>query len=213
VRALLVDAYDSFVYILDQYLRELGIDTEVVRNDRVTAAGVEAADPDFLLLGPGPGHPADARYVPLIRTSAGRLPILGVCLGHQAVGLAYGGRATTARAPRHGKSSRVRHDAAGCFAGLSADLRVTRYHSLVVADDGLPAELAVTARADDDGHIMGLRHRRDAVESVQFHPESITTDHGMSLLSGFIAEHVTTTGRNHERDPHDHRPAAGRAAG
>lgn len=191
MRALLVDAYDSFVYILDQYLRELGIDTEVVRNDRVTAAGVERGDPDFLLLGPGPGHPADARYVPLIRHFAGRRPILGVCLGHQAVSLAYGGRVTTARAPRHGKSSLVRHDAAGCFAGRSAELRVTRYHSLVVADEGLPAELTVTARAADDGHIMGLRHRHDAVESVQFHPESITTDHGRSLLSGFITAHVT----------------------
>jgi anthranilate synthase component 2 len=190
MRALLIDAYDSFIYIIHQYLRASGVDTTVVRNDTVTADGVGALAPDFVVLGPGPGHPADAGYVELIRAHRGRIPLLGVCLGHQAIGLAYGGTVGRAPQPRHGKTSPVRHDGRGVFAGLPQPASVTRYHSLVVHREGFPAGLEVTATAEDDGQIMGLRDPVAAVEGVQFHPESIRTDDGMRIFLNFVRTHV-----------------------
>jgi anthranilate synthase component 2 len=186
MKALLIDAYDSFVYIIRQYLLEAGLEVPVLRNDVAGIEAVTAARPDLLVLGPGPGHPADAGYVELIRHFAGRLPILGVCLGHQAIGLAYGGQVARARRVMHGKVSPVAHDGEGCFRGQPHPFAATRYHSLVVADEGLPDCLAVSARSEDDGHIMGLRHRYLPIEGVQFHPESICTEQGANLFARFI---------------------------
>ncbi|GGF17735.1 glutamine amidotransferase [Aliidongia dinghuensis] len=186
MKALLIDAYDSFVYIIRQYLLEAGLDVPVVRNDRVTGDEIEAMRPDLIVLGPGPGHPADAGYVGMLDRFAGRLPILGVCLGHQAIGLAFGGKVERARRLMHGKTSPIAHDGEGCFKDQAQPFSATRYHSLVVAEDGLPDCLAVSARAEDDGHIMGLRHRFLPIESVQFHPESIRTEAGARLFGNFI---------------------------
>ncbi len=187
MRALLIDADDSFICIIDQYLRASGIDTTVVRNDTVTPEGVGGLAPDFVVLGPGPGHPADAGYVELIRAHRGRIPLQGVCLGHQAIGLA--GRQGPAAAPRQDPAP-VRHDGRGVFAGLPQPASVTRYHSLVVHREGFPAGLEVTATAEDDGQIMGLRDPAAAVEGVQFHPESIRTDDGMRIFENFVRIHV-----------------------
>lgn len=189
MRAVLVDAYDSFVHIIGQYLREAGIDVEVVRNDRGPRDAIEGAATDFVVLGPGPGHPADAGYVELVNRYGGRIPLLGICLGHQAIGLAFGGEIARTR-PMHGKTSAIGHDGRGCFRHRHAPFAATRYHSLVVAAHGLPDCLEVTARAADDGCIMGLRHRALAIEGVQFHPESVCTDGGAALLRGFVETHV-----------------------
>jgi anthranilate synthase component 2 len=186
MKALLIDAYDSFVYIIRQYLLETGLEVPVVRNDRVTGDEIEAIAPDFIVLGPGPGHPVDAGYVGMLDRFAGRLPILGVCLGHQAIGLAFGGKVERARRLMHGKASPIAHDGLGCFQGQARPFSATRYHSLVVAEEGLPDCLEVSARAEDDGHIMGLRHRFLPIESVQFHPESIRTEAGARLFGNFI---------------------------
>lgn len=186
MNVLLVDAYDSFTHIIDQYLRGLGADTDVVRSGTRTPEQLLDLEPDAVVLGPGPGHPADSGHVELVHAFAGRVPLLGICLGHQAIGLAYGARITVADRLKHGKTSRVAHDGAGVFTGLGAEMTATRYHSLIVAEP-LPAELTVTARAVDDGYAMGLRHRQLAVEGVQFHPESITTVGGMRLLENFLS--------------------------
>lgn len=185
MRVLLVDAYDSFTHIIDQYLRVLGAATEVVRSRTATAEALLARRPDAVVLGPGPGHPRDSGHVELVHAFAGRVPLLGICLGHQAIGLAYGGRVTVAQRARHGKTSPLRHDASTLYSGIRQGTRVTRYHSLVVAPD-LPPHLVATAHAQDDGAVMGLRHRTLAVHGVQFHPESIATDHGMRLLGNFL---------------------------
>jgi anthranilate synthase component 2 len=187
MKALLIDAYDSFVYIIRQYLLEQGLEAPVVRNDRITGEAIEAMAPDLIVLGPGPGHPADAGYVGILDRFAGRTPILGVCLGHQAIGLAFGGKVERARRLMHGKSSPIAHDGEGCFTGQPHPFQATRYHSLVVAEEGLPDCLAITARAEDDGHIMGLRHRFLPIEAVQFHPESIRTEAGARLFRNFVA--------------------------
>ena len=187
MKALLIDAYDSFVYIIRQYLLEAGLDVPVVRNDRITGDAIEAMAPDLIVLGPGPGHPADSGYVGILDRFAGRTPILGVCLGHQAIGLAFGGEVERARRLMHGKASPIAHDGQGCFDGQPQPFSATRYHSLVVAEDGLPDCLAISARAEDDGHIMGLRHRTLPIEAVQFHPESIRTEAGARLFGNFIA--------------------------
>jgi anthranilate synthase component 2 len=185
VRVLLVDAYDSFTHIIDQYLRTLGAATVVVRSRSRTHEQLVALRPDAVVLGPGPGHPADSGHVELVHTFAGRVPLLGVCLGHQAIGLAYGGTVAVARHLMHGKTSEVTHDGRGVFAGAPAPLTVTRYHSLIVADPAPPA-LEVTARAADDGYVMGVRHRTLAVEGVQFHPESVMTQDGLRLFDTFL---------------------------
>ncbi|MER7849857.1 aminodeoxychorismate/anthranilate synthase component II [Kitasatospora sp. NPDC096077] len=186
MKVLLVDARDSFVHIIDQYLRSLGAQTEVVRAHTRTPGQLAASAPDAILLGPGPGHPAASGHVELVHAFAGRIPLLGVCLGHQAIALAFGGRVEVAGRLMHGRTSTVTHDGRGVFAGLGNSLTATRYHSLVVAQP-LPEELELTALAADDGYVMGLRHRSLPVEGLQFHPESITTTGGMRLLENFLA--------------------------
>ena len=185
MNVLLVDAYDSFTHIIDQYLRTLGAHTEVVRSGTRTPEQLLAQAPDAVVLGPGPGHPADSGHVELVHAFAGRVPLLGICLGHQAIGLAYGAEVAVAERLKHGKTSPVTHDGAGVFAGLGTEVTATRYHSLIVAEP-LPEELTVTARAVDDGYVMGLRHRHLPVEGVQFHPESVTTLGGLRLLENFL---------------------------
>lgn len=186
-RVLVIDNYDSFVYNLVQYLGELGAEPLVHRNDALDLDELAALEPDAVLVSPGPGTPDDAGVSnQVIERFAGQVPVLGVCLGHQCIGQVYGG--TVVRAPQvmHGKTSLVRHEEAGVFAGLPNPLEATRYHSLVVDRDGLPAQLEVTAEADD-GTIMGLRHRELDVEGVQFHPESVLTVAGHDLLRTFLA--------------------------
>jgi anthranilate synthase component 2 len=185
MKVLLIDAYDSFVHIIDQYLRTLGADTRVVRSLTRTPAALAGLEPDAVVLGPGPGHPADSGHVELVHEFAGRVPLLGVCLGHQAIGLAYGGRVEVAREVMHGRTSTVRHDGTGLFQGLGHTLEATRYHSLLVAEP-LPAELMTTAVATDHGYLMGLRHRTLPVEGVQFHPESVMTTGGLTMMRNFL---------------------------
>jgi anthranilate synthase/aminodeoxychorismate synthase-like glutamine amidotransferase len=187
-RVLVVDNYDSFVYNLVQYLGELGAEPIVHRNDAIDRAEAQAVAPDAVLLSPGPGRPEDAgNLLDLIDHFAGRCPLLGVCLGHQAIGQAFGGAVVRAPELMHGKTSFVEHDGAGVLAGMPDPFEATRYHSLVVARDGLPEVLEVTAQTAD-GTIMGLRHRELPVEGVQFHPESILTVGGHDLLRNFLAQ-------------------------
>ncbi len=188
-RVLVVDNYDSFVFNLVQYLGELGAEPVVHRNDQIDLAGVEALDPDAILISPGPGTPDDAGIsCALIDAWAGRRPILGVCLGHQAIGQVFGGDVVRAGQVMHGKTSLIRHDGAGVFAGLPSPFEATRYHSLVVDPTTLPDVLEVTARTDGPTGdvIMGLRHRVHDVEGVQFHPESILTSTGHQILQTFL---------------------------
>jgi len=185
-----LDNYDSFTYNLVQYLGELGARVEVRRNDELTPEEVEALKPERILLSPGPCTPHEAGIlVPLIRHMAGKVPILGVCLGHQAIGEAFGGQVVRAGHLMHGKTSSVDHDGKGIFAGLPAPLTCTRYHSLIVAEDTLPADLEVTARTPESGGgsvIMGLRHRTLPIEGVQFHPESVLTEGGHQMIRNFL---------------------------
>jgi anthranilate synthase component II len=183
---LMIDNYDSFTFNLVQYFGELGAEVRVVRNDAMTVEEAVALEPSALVVSPGPCAPQQAGIsLALISRLAGRVPILGVCLGHQAIGEAFGGRVVRARRVMHGKVSRVRHDGAGVFARLPGEFAATRYHSLVVERETLPDCLAVTAESED-GEIMGLRHRRLAVEGVQFHPEALLTEHGHRMLQNFI---------------------------
>ena len=183
---LMIDNYDSFTYNLVQYLGELGADVRVYRNDAITLDEVAALAPAQIVVSPGPCTPNEAGIsVPLIRRFAGKVPILGVCLGHQAIGQAFGGRIVRAQRVMHGKLSPVTHDGRGVFAGLPTPFAVTRYHSLAIERESVPDDLEVTATADD-GEIMGVRHRHLAVEGVQFHPEAILTEHGMRLLANFL---------------------------
>ena len=183
---LVIDNYDSFTYNLVQYLGELGAEVAVYRNDAITADGIEELKPERLLISPGPGTPDTAGVtLDAIRAFAGRLPILGVCLGHQAIGQVFGGKVVRAPYLMHGKMSEICHDSATVFRGLPYRFRATRYHSLIVEKASLPAELEVSATTPD-GIIMGLRHRDYPIEGVQFHPESVMTEHGKALLENFM---------------------------
>ena len=183
---LMIDNYDSFTFNLVQSFGELGQDVRVFRNDQVTLEGIAALKPDHLVLSPGPCSPAEAGIcIEAIRHFAGKLPLLGVCLGHQAIGAALGGTVVRAQAQMHGKASTITTDRQGVFHGLPKQFSVIRYHSLAVERDSLPPELLVTATSED-GEIMGLRHRSLAVEGVQFHPESILSEHGHALLKNFL---------------------------
>jgi anthranilate synthase/aminodeoxychorismate synthase-like glutamine amidotransferase len=185
-----LDNYDSFTYNLVQYIGELGAQVTVRRNNEVTLAEIEAMRPDRIVVSPGPCTPQDAGIsIDLIRHFAGKVPLLGVCLGHQAIGAAFGGQVIRAKNLMHGKTSQVEHDGKTIFRGLSSPLTATRYHSLIVAEKGLPDDLAVSAWTHDkDGTrvIMALRHKRFPIEGVQFHPESVLTDQGKKLVANFL---------------------------
>ena len=188
---LMIDNYDSFTFNLVQYFGELGEDVRVVRNDEIDVEGIGALAPDRVVLSPGPCSPAEAGVcVPAIEAHAGRLPILGVCLGHQAIGAAFGGKVVRAKTLMHGKTSVVANDGRGVYTGLPERFTVIRYHSLAIERESLPAALEVSATSDD-GEIMGVRHRelastRTPLEGVQFHPESILREHGLALLKNFL---------------------------
>lgn len=189
---LMIDNYDSFTYNLVQYLGELGAEVEVVRNDQTDIASIERLSPSHIVISPGPGTPDEAGIsVEVVRAFAGRIPILGVCLGHQSIGQAYGGRIVHAGRIMHGKTSMIHHRDVGVFRGLPNPFEATRYHSLVIEKASLPDCLEVTAWTEDEGggidEIMGIRHREHAVEGVQFHPESILTQCGHDLLRNFLA--------------------------
>ena len=187
---LVIDSYDSFVYNIVQYLGELGADPVVVRNDQVSVDEALAMDPDGVLLSPGPGRPEDAGIIcDAIRAFAGRVPVFGVCLGHQAIGHVYGGRVVRAPQLMHGKTSFVTHTNTGVFEGIPSPVEATRYHSLVIDRDTMPDELVITAESSD-GTVMGVRHREVDVEGVQFHPESILTGSGHDMLRNFLARCV-----------------------
>ena len=183
---LLIDNYDSFTFNLVHYLGEIGAQTQVVRNDALTVEEALAMEPEAIVLSPGPCTPTEAGIcVDLIRAAAGRVPIFGVCLGHQSIGQAFGGRIVRAPELMHGKTSPILHEGDGVFATLPSPFEATRYHSLIVEEESLPEELVVTARSPD-GLIMGLRHREHEIHGVQFHPESIASRHGHDILRNFI---------------------------
>jgi anthranilate synthase/aminodeoxychorismate synthase-like glutamine amidotransferase len=186
-----LDNYDSFTYNLVQYLGELGAEVVVCRNDQITVAQIEALRPERIVVSPGPCTPQDAGIsIELIRHFAGKVPVLGVCLGHQAMGAAFGGKVVRARNLMHGKTSLIEHDGRTVFSGLPSPMTATRYHSLIVREDDLPAELEISAwTVEKDGSrvIMGLRHRKFPVEGVQFHPESVLTVGGKNLVRNFLA--------------------------
>lgn len=188
---LMIDNYDSFTYNLVQYFGELGEEVRVFRNDEITLEGIAELRPQSLVLSPGPCSPAEAGIcVPAVQAFTGKLPILGVCLGHQSIGAALGGRIVRARTQMHGKTSRLKTDERGVYAGLPDEFTVIRYHSLVIERESLPAELEISSTSDD-GEIMGVRHRELAgsatpLEGVQFHPESVLSEHGHAMLRNFL---------------------------
>ncbi len=187
---LMIDNYDSFTYNIVQYFGELGQEVKVFRNDAISLAEITRLNPDYLVISPGPGTPAQAGIsLAAIREFSGKIPLLGVCLGHQAIGEAFGGRVVHAKRLMHGKVSPVQHTDAGVFRGLPSPVNCTRYHSLAVERASLPDSLEITAWTED-GEIMGVRHRTLAVEGVQFHPESILTEHGHAMLKNFLEEYA-----------------------
>ena len=182
-----IDNYDSFTYNLVQYLGELGAVVHVVRNDAADVAAIAGLHAERIVISPGPGRPEDAGVtMDVIRELGAQTPILGVCLGHQAIGAVFGGRVIRAQVPMHGKTSTIEHDGRGVFAGVAPGFTAARYHSLIVADDGLPDVLEVSARTTDDRAIMGVRHRSRPIHGVQFHPESILTGEGRRMLRNFL---------------------------
>jgi anthranilate synthase/aminodeoxychorismate synthase-like glutamine amidotransferase len=184
---LLIDNYDSFVHNLARYVRELGNEAVVVRNDEVTLDEIAELAPSHIILSPGPCTPAEAGIsTDLVRRLGPSTPILGVCLGHQCIGAAYGGEIVRAGRPQHGRTSRVAHDGSSVFAGLPSPLRVARYHSLVIARDSLPASLRVLATSRDDNEIMAVAHRQHPVVGVQFHPESAASEYGYAMIDRFL---------------------------
>ncbi len=184
---LVIDNYDSFTYNLVQYLQELGSEVEVYRNDAISVEEIAARRPEAIVISPGPRTPDDAGVtLATVRALSGRLPILGVCLGHQAIGQAFGGRIVRAPSLMHGKTSPIEHDGRTIFEGLPRPFEATRYHSLVVDPGSVPPELEVSATAEDGRVVMGLRHRRHLTEGVQFHPESVLTGEGKRLLQNFL---------------------------
>src|SRR3954452_21478624 len=184
---LVIDNYDSFTYNLVQYLGELGANVRVMRNDVVSVEDVVDARADRIVISPGPGRPEHAGVtMDVIRRVGKTTPILGVCLGHQAIGAVFGGGVVRAGVPMHGKTSTIEHDGRGVFAGIAGPFQASRYHSMLVADSGLPEALDITARTREDGHIMGLRHKTWPVHGVQFHPESILTGEGKHILRNFL---------------------------
>jgi anthranilate synthase/aminodeoxychorismate synthase-like glutamine amidotransferase len=188
VMVFVIDNYDSFTYNLVQYLGELGARVVVRRNNEVTVDEIEALGPGRIVISPGPGRPEQAGItVEAIRRFGARIPILGVCLGHQAIGLAFGGKVVRAAVPMHGKVSTITHDARGVFAGVANPFQAARYHSLIVDRASMPSELEVSAETQDDGIVMGVRHREYPVHGVQFHPESVMTRQGMHMLENFLA--------------------------
>lgn len=184
---LIIDNYDSFTFNLVHYFQELGAETRVVRNDAMSAAEAISSGAAGIVISPGPGRPADAGICPeLIKTIPADLPLLGVCLGHQGIGEAFGGKIVQAKSIMHGKTSAITHDGSGVFAGLPSPFEVTRYHSLAVDEASLSDEIVVNARAED-GEIMGLRHRERPIHGVQFHPESIASQYGHEVLANFLS--------------------------
>ena len=184
---LVIDNYDSFTYNLVQYLGELGAAMVVRRNDESSTDVLRAVEPTHIVISPGPGRPEQAGVsLDVIREFGPRVPVLGVCLGHQAIGLAFGGDVVRAPRPVHGKTSTVEHDGRGLFAGFDAPFQAARYHSLLVSDATIPADLEVCARTGEDGLVMGIRHRRLPIHGVQFHPESILTQEGRRILQNFL---------------------------
>jgi len=192
VNLLLIDNYDSFTYNLVQYLGELGAHVHVMRNDVVSLEQVAATKPDRIVISPGPGRPEQAGVtMSVIRQLGQATPVLGVCLGHQAIGAVFGGSVVRADKPMHGKTSTIEHDGRGVFRGINGPFLASRYHSLVVSDSDLPEDLEVSARTREDGTIMGLRHRTWPVHGVQFHPESILTGEGRRILRNFLEDRVS----------------------
>lgn len=185
-KVLVIDNYDSFVYNLVQYLGECGADPIVVRNDKITLDEADGTAPDAILISPGPGHPSSAQLSnEILATLSKSIPTLGVCLGHQCIGEAYGATVIRSKRVMHGKTSLISHDGRGIFKHIESPIRATRYHSLIIDENTLPGSLTITARSDD-GIIMGVRHRDYPIEGLQFHPESILTEHGHKLISNFL---------------------------
>ncbi|MBI3015158.1 MAG: aminodeoxychorismate/anthranilate synthase component II [Candidatus Tectomicrobia bacterium] len=207
---LVIDNYDSFTYNLVQYFQELGAEVVVRRNDAITLPAIRALPLEGIVLSPGPRTPAEAGITPkVVSTFAGTIPILGVCLGHQAIGWCFGGRIGRARRLMHGKKSTISHDGKGVFRGLPNPLEAIRYHSLAILEEGFPDELEITARSED-GEIMGVRHRSFPVEGVQFHPESILTERGKDLLANFLhmIEMSSSHGSRHPQGAGTHEAGA-----